>query len=531
MGELRDVLAANYGIVTEIGAEDVNFKGPVNAESGLDTVQGTLTLGDPLDIESSGGQQTNYSRVTGIRYQVPYQAVDKTGASVTFQVDLDAEIVDDVRQGTDDTTMTSPLVWSYTSGRDEVVNKVYLKTDGGVTNFRYQVKSLDTGQVIDSYPDKFKYAEDVGIDLIGAGIHTVDLYYSGTSTPNRFLDTQNIEITMNWDSGNFLGNSSDVPYYSYDYQAFYFVNILTEAPNNGKQYGRQSESWTEVVHSGHYLGVFADLAALQAAHPTATMGDTATVTSPDSNLFYWNGSAWTDSGTGYIGDMLKAIYDPTNISGDAFLRSNHTGTQAASTISDFDTEVANNSDVTANTSKETNATHTGDVTGSEDLTISAKAVEITMLADGTDGELVTWDVSGEADTIAAGTADQVLTSNGPGAAPTFQDTSAAPGRKMTVTTGDHIENLDVSSLSPSGVLFVNTTANKELKSLSGGIDGDVVHLVHTSNNDLKIKNPDSYTGQEIQTPGDADRTLIDYGGCTLVYNDTLGYWVATGLYY
>lgn len=50
------------------------------------------------------------------------------------------------------------------------------------------------------------------------------------------------------------------------------------------------------------------------------------------------------------GDMLASVYDPTNISADAFARANHTGTQTASTISDFDTEVSNNTDVTANTS-------------------------------------------------------------------------------------------------------------------------------------------------------------------------------------
>jgi hypothetical protein len=43
-------------------------------------------------------------------------------------------------------------------------------------------------------------------------------------------------------------------------------------------------------------------------------------------------------------------------------RANHTGTQAASTISDFDTEVANNSAVTANTAKTSNI-HQTSVTG------------------------------------------------------------------------------------------------------------------------------------------------------------------------
>lgn len=70
-------------------------------------------------------------------------------------------------------------------------------------------------------------------------------------------------------------------------------------------------------------------------------------------------------------------------------RANHTGTQTASTISDFDTEVSNNTDVAANTlkisytdaaavalntAKETNATHTGDVTGSGALTIDSTAI-------------------------------------------------------------------------------------------------------------------------------------------------------------
>ena len=42
------------------------------------------------------------------------------------------------------------------------------------------------------------------------------------------------------------------------------------------------------------------------------------------------------------GDMSASVYDPTTIQADAFARVNHTGTQLASTISDFDTAVSNN---------------------------------------------------------------------------------------------------------------------------------------------------------------------------------------------
>lgn len=70
--------------------------------------------------------------------------------------------------------------------------------------------------------------------------------------------------------------------------------------------------------------------------------------------------------------MSKAVYDPQNINADTFDRANQTGTQNASTISNFDSSVSANSDVTANTAKRsypladetrlanTNGTNTGD---------------------------------------------------------------------------------------------------------------------------------------------------------------------------
>jgi len=90
--------------------------------------------------------------------------------------------------------------------------------------------------------------------------------------------------------------------------------------------------------------------------------------------------------------LLNVADGATANDSDANLKSraNHTGTQTASTISDFDTEVANNSAVAANTAKisytdsaavalntakVTNATHTGDVTGATALTIANGVVD------------------------------------------------------------------------------------------------------------------------------------------------------------
>jgi|TARA_R100000093_G_scaffold28462_1_gene15747 hypothetical protein len=55
--------------------------------------------------------------------------------------------------------------------------------------------------------------------------------------------------------------------------------------------------------------------------------------------------------------------------------------------------------------------------------IADDAITLAKLAAGTDGELITWDASGDPAAVAVGTATHVLTSNGAGSAPTFQANS------------------------------------------------------------------------------------------------------------
>jgi hypothetical protein len=60
--------------------------------------------------------------------------------------------------------------------------------------------------------------------------------------------------------------------------------------------------------------------------------------------------------------------------------------------------------------------------------LQSKSVAVAALADGTDGELITWSASAVAATVAVGTATHVLTSNGAGAAPTFQSAAGGPSQ-------------------------------------------------------------------------------------------------------
>jgi hypothetical protein len=54
-------------------------------------------------------------------------------------------------------------------------------------------------------------------------------------------------------------------------------------------------------------------------------------------VLQWSGTTWIPATLSSSGDMQASIYDPGAIAGDVFDRTNHTGTQLSSTISDFNT--------------------------------------------------------------------------------------------------------------------------------------------------------------------------------------------------
>jgi len=84
-----------------------------------------------------------------------------------------------------------------------------------------------------------------------------------------------------------------------------------------------------------------------------------------------------------------------------------------------------NTERTANTAKATNATHSGDVTGSGSLTIADNAVTLAKMAGGTDGQIITYDASGDPVAVGPGTDGQVLTSTGAGSPPAFETISSS----------------------------------------------------------------------------------------------------------
>lgn len=121
-------------------------------------------------------------------------------------------------------------------------------------------------------------------------------------------------------------------------------------------------------------------------------------------------------------------------------------------------------DVAANTSKITNATHSGDVIGNTVLTIADNVVTLTKMAHGTDGNLITYDSTGAPAYVTTGTTNQVLTSNGAGTAPTFQEASGGGG----------LYGVNVETLSSDKTLIANT--NKIYQFLNPGNSTKIITL-------------------------------------------------------
>lgn len=127
--------------------------------------------------------------------------------------------------------------------------------------------------------------------------------------------------------------------------------------------------------------------------------------------------------------------------GTVAMTSDITGTNSGTNTGDQTNITGNAATVT------TNANLTGVVTSVGNTTaIADKALAVAKIADGTDGELITWSATGVATTVDVGTATHVLTSNGVGAAPTFQAATWTVIEVQSPTTGNTVTfNTDIGT--------------------------------------------------------------------------------------
>jgi len=178
--------------------------------------------------------------------------------------------------------------------------------------------------------------------------------------------------------------------------------------------------------------------------------------------------------------------------------------------------------ITASTGTNTDLDLSGKGTGKVDIATGIKVggttgIPVSELRAGTDGELITWDASGNPATVAVGSSTHVLTSNGAGAAPTFQaaaaggawniiGTAVASGSSSLTVTGLS-STYDTYAIALADMIPATDTVEMYMRfGDSSGVDsgasdyawGVEKHLINTSGDSATYASEEDNADAQIQ---------------------------------
>ena len=147
------------------------------------------------------------------------------------------------------------------------------------------------------------------------------------------------------------------------------------------------------------------------------------------------------------------------------------------------------------------------------------SISLAKLADGTDGNLISYDTAGAAVAVATGTVGQVLTSAGAGAVPTFAD--AAGGG----TDWQAVKTSGFTAVAGEGY-FCDTTGGAFTLTLPAGTLGDEIAFVdYAGTFDTNALTIAPNGAEKIQGAAASLTVSIERAANTLVYTDGTQGWL------
>ena len=170
--------------------------------------------------------------------------------------------------------------------------------------------------------------------------------------------------------------------------------------------------------------------------------------------------------------------------------------------------------------------------------IADNATTLAKMAGGTDGNLITYDASGDPAYVTTGTSGQVLTSGGVGVAPTFQTSTHTPDdNSVTLAKMAHGTDGELITYDATGAPANVAVGTSGQVLTSGGVGvaptfqtaaggGKVLQVVQTvlgEGNNLTSFNPSSYATAQAITNATISYTPLSTTSKLLVMNDTYFY--------
>ncbi len=243
-------------------------------------------------------------------------------------------------------------------------------------------------------------------------------------------------------------------------------------------------------------------------------------------------TAKTGTGTIAVFDTSPTIVTPTIASfvnaGHDHLNAIGGGTLTAAAISNFDTSVSANADVTANTDKVTNATHTGDAIGDVALTIANDAVTYAKMQNVVSDDVLLGNIAGAGGIVTELTGTQVNT-----ILPVFTDAlnGLVPSSGGGTTNFLRADGTFAVPVDTAGITTLNSDT-AAVQTLTGGDGIDITdatpdHSFAVDATVVRTNQVNTYTGGGAQSFGSAD--LLDVNDIGDNVNPVTDIYLFTGL--
>lgn len=348
----------------------------------LEVPAGTIKVGETTDLSASTGNLIIEDRINETNKYIVGSIFDSTGTDTPKYLNLEAEYVLNIQTTSSETLTDNPLTFSLTgtvvAPMVRQLNTTTFKTGSILTNVRIKFTDNVSGEALRYIPDKAAWdagengittvAGDNLFDFISTDADTTGVFNLGVS-PLIIQENQVVDIEIQADAIDVLGESGGTPYLIADVQDGLFVGLSTDTVSNRIQKTGLLEGgvisvdtattvdWTSGVgtiadytdpENPIITDVTWDAVSAQAVTNIATDGSTifgydssgsiveALVTSTsisDSHSTIWFGSVFHLAGSivsvstapanlgydsGSFSDFLNLVIGPANIDGNVY---------------------------------------------------------------------------------------------------------------------------------------------------------------------------------------------------------------------